>query len=72
MTTVDGGLHSHLVVARGTFRLDIELRVAAGEVVRIRSRPETSGQNDNSIYRYDRAGLLTALSRGVQKDRANG
>ena len=46
--------------------------VAAGEVLRIRSRPELSGENDNSIYRYDRAGLLQALSRGANKGRAHG
>jgi len=36
-------------------------------VVRIRSRPENSGDNDNSIYRYDRVALLSALSRGASK-----
>ena len=41
--------------------------VSAGEIVRIRSRPELSGENDNSIYRYDRAALLEALSRGASK-----
>ena len=44
--------------------------VEAREVVRIRSRPELAGENDNSIYRYDRAALLSALSRGaVRKGR---
>lgn len=32
-------------------------------VVRIRSRPEAEGHEDDSIYRYDRAALLAALSR---------
>jgi two-component system, chemotaxis family, sensor kinase CheA len=41
--------------------------VAATEVVRIRSKPDQRGENDNSIYRYDRAGLLSALSRGAQR-----
>jgi len=43
--------------------------VAAGEVVRIRSRPELAGGNDNSIYRYDRVALLDALSRTASKGR---
>ena len=44
--------------------------VEAREVVRIRSRPELAGENDNSIYRYGRAALLGALSRGsVRKGR---
>ena len=38
--------------------------VAATQVLRIRSAPDQSGENDNSVYRYDRAGLLSALSRG--------
>ncbi|HEV2866733.1 MAG TPA: chemotaxis protein CheA [Allosphingosinicella sp.] len=45
--------------------------VAAGEVLRIRSRRQCSGENDNSIYRYDRAGLLDALSRGAGKGRGH-
>ena len=32
-----------------------------GDVIRIRSRPEAAGRKDDSIYRYDRAGLLMAL-----------
>ncbi|MGZ8347424.1 MAG: chemotaxis protein CheW, partial [Allosphingosinicella sp.] len=40
-------------------------QTVAGEVLRIRSRPELGGENDNSIYRYDRAALLNALSRGA-------
>jgi two-component system chemotaxis sensor kinase CheA len=35
----------------------------AGKLLKIRSRPELSDEKDDSIYRYDRAGLLTALSR---------
>jgi two-component system chemotaxis sensor kinase CheA len=27
----------------------------------LRTEPEAAGKTDNSIYRYDRAGLLTAL-----------
>jgi two-component system chemotaxis sensor kinase CheA len=35
--------------------------VKAGQVVRLRSRPET-GASDDSIYRYDRAALIGALA----------
>jgi len=42
---------------------------AGGKVLRIRSQPDDAG--DDSIYRYDRAGLLSALS-GAAKGRANG
>jgi len=45
--------------------------VKAGQVVRIRSQLET-GANDDSIYRYDRAALIGALSRGAAKGGANG
>jgi two-component system chemotaxis sensor kinase CheA len=31
-------------------------------VIKIRATPEPRGESDDSIYRYDRAGLLTALS----------
>ncbi|HET9429014.1 MAG TPA: chemotaxis protein CheA [Allosphingosinicella sp.] len=41
--------------------------VAATEILRIRSAPDQHGENDNSIYRYDRAGLLSALSRGAHR-----
>jgi two-component system chemotaxis sensor kinase CheA len=43
----------------------------AGQVVRLRSRPET-GAGDESIYRYDRVALIGALSRGASKGKANG
>ncbi|WP_129792645.1 chemotaxis protein CheA [Sphingosinicella sp. CPCC 101087] len=46
---------------------EAEAGVSAAEVLRIRSRPELSGENDNSIYRYDRAALVDALSRGASK-----
>jgi len=46
--------------------------VAAGEVLRLRARPEQGGENDNSIYRYDRAALIGALSRSAGKGRADG
>ena len=34
---------------------------AASRTIRLRSEPEPSSDNDDRIYRYDRAGLLTAL-----------
>jgi two-component system chemotaxis sensor kinase CheA len=37
--------------------------VAGGQVVRIRSSTELRGKGDDSIYRYDRAALISALSR---------
>jgi two-component system chemotaxis sensor kinase CheA len=40
--------------------------VKAGQVVRLRTHPET-GDGDESIYRYDRAALIGALSRGGRK-----
>jgi two-component system chemotaxis sensor kinase CheA len=43
---------------------DEEVRVPEGEsarLIRLRASPETSGDADGSIYRYDRAGLLMAL-----------
>jgi two-component system chemotaxis sensor kinase CheA len=45
--------------------------VKAGQVVRLRSRRET-GAGDDSIYRYDRAALIGALSRNAAKGGANG
>jgi two-component system chemotaxis sensor kinase CheA len=50
---------------------DAPSEVAAGQVLRIRARPDGEGAGD-SIYRYDRAGLLRALSRGPDRERANG
>jgi len=46
--------------------------VAAGSVLRLRTRAEVDGENDNSIYRYDRGALVAALSRGEAKERADG
>ena len=48
-----------------------ESPVKAGQVVRLRSQPET-GAGADSIYRYDRAALIGALSRGAAKGGANG
>lgn len=42
----------------------------AAQVVRIRARPEFEGRKDDSIYRYDRAGLIGALE--AAKGGANG
>jgi two-component system chemotaxis sensor kinase CheA len=41
---------------------DVASPVKAGQIVRLRSRPE-EGASDESIYRYDRAALIGALSR---------
>ena len=38
---------------------------AEGRLLKIRSQPDRAHDNDDSIYRYDRAGLLAALSRSV-------
>ena len=46
---------------------EAETGTAAAEVLRIRSHPDLAGENDNSIYRYDRAALLDALSRGASR-----
>ena len=42
----------------------------AGHIVRIRARPDLGDAKDDSIYRYDRAGLIGALS--AARSRANG
>jgi two-component system chemotaxis sensor kinase CheA len=41
--------------------------VAAGEVLRLRAQPEQAQASDDSIYRYDRAALLDALSRTANR-----
>ncbi|HEX6742279.1 MAG TPA: hypothetical protein VF079_10870, partial [Sphingomicrobium sp.] len=33
----------------------------AAHTIRLRAEPEPAGKKDDSIYRYDRAGLLMAL-----------
>lgn len=38
---------------------------AAGKVLKIRTRPETVGDTDDSIYRYDRVALMSALSQSA-------
>jgi len=38
-----------------------EVGQAAGRVLWLRAEPEAAGKKDDSIYRYDRAGLLMAL-----------
>ncbi|WP_338446238.1 chemotaxis protein CheA [Pelagerythrobacter marensis] len=40
---------------------------AASEIVRLRSQPEAAGAGSDSIYRYDREGLLSALARANAK-----
>jgi two-component system chemotaxis sensor kinase CheA len=44
--------------------------VTATEVIRIRSSLDLAHENDDSIYRYDRAALLSALSRRTAKGRS--
>jgi len=68
-----------IVAARDGVAADILIQSAeaadgtasAAQILRIRSRPEAEEGGD-SIYRYDRAGLLSALSRGAVKGGANG
>jgi two-component system chemotaxis sensor kinase CheA len=38
----------------------------AARIVRLRAEPEPAGKDDDSIHRYDRAGLIGALSRGAR------
>ena len=61
------GVAADILIARAED--DAETGVAAGEVLRLRSRPELAGENDNSIYRYDRVALLDALSRSATKSK---
>jgi two-component system, chemotaxis family, sensor kinase CheA len=35
----------------------------SGRILKLRARPEPASANDDSIYRYDRASLLAALSQ---------
>jgi two-component system chemotaxis sensor kinase CheA len=44
---------------------EAEAPAIAGKLLKIRSRPELTDEHDDSIYRYDRAGLLAALSRSA-------
>ncbi len=46
-----------------------EAKGSAAQILRIRSQPDSAG--DGSIYRYDRAALLSALTRSA-KEQANG
>ena len=45
---------------------------SAGKVLRLRTHPELAGENDNSIYRYDRAALIAALSSGTGGSKGRG
>jgi two-component system chemotaxis sensor kinase CheA len=38
---------------------------AAAPIVRLRRRKAAAGKNDDSVYRYDRAGLLSALESRI-------
>jgi two-component system chemotaxis sensor kinase CheA len=50
--------HADLVIASQGAEIDGEL---ARKTIWLRTEPEASGKKDDSIYRYDRAGLLIAL-----------
>jgi len=71
------GLGYRIVAAREGVEADVVIQSAeseptetkAGQVLRIRSHPD--GEGDDSIYRYDRAGLLSALAQRA-KGGANG
>ena len=71
------GLGYRIVPAREGVEADVVIQSAecppaetrAGQVLRIRSHPD--GEDDDSIYRYDRAGLLNALAQRA-KGAANG
>jgi two-component system chemotaxis sensor kinase CheA len=54
----DGDESADLVIASQGSALAAE---AAGKTIWLRHEPEASGKKDESIYRYDRAGLLIAL-----------
>jgi hypothetical protein len=47
-------------------------RIVGALLVRIRSRPELGGENDNSIYRYDREALLSALATDIAEGGGHG
>jgi two-component system chemotaxis sensor kinase CheA len=59
--STDGEAESADLVIAAT---DVEALPEAptAKVIKIRATPEPRGETDDSIYRYDRAGLLTALS----------
>jgi two-component system, chemotaxis family, sensor kinase CheA len=47
-------------------------KAEGAHLVRIRSRPELGGENDNSIYRYDREALLSALATDIAEGGGHG
>jgi two-component system, chemotaxis family, sensor kinase CheA len=65
------GVAADILIASVDGEAEPSTGMEAGEVLRLRSRPEQGGENDNSIYRYDRVALLDALSRTVTKGRNN-
>lgn len=67
VVAADGEVAADIVIASAEAGADAP--PAAGEVLRIRARPEP-GDQDDSIYRYDRAALISALAR--HKDRKHG
>jgi two-component system chemotaxis sensor kinase CheA len=71
------GVAADVVIATDDSESEGAAPAAAGRVLRIRSRPDVSGRKDDSIYRYDRAALIDALSsrsgaEPAKKGRAHG
>ena len=50
--------HADLVIAAQGADVSVD---GAGKTIWLRSEPDATGKKDESIYRYDRAGLLMAL-----------
>jgi two-component system, chemotaxis family, sensor kinase CheA len=57
--------HVDLVIA--TADVEAISEASSAKIIKIRATPEPAGENDHSIYRYDRAGLLTALNAHAGK-----
>lgn len=68
VVTAGADVAADIVIASA--EADAEAPPASGDVLRIRARPEP-GEHDDSIYRYDRAALISALARHG-KDRKHG
>ncbi|PTQ07365.1 chemotaxis protein CheA [Sphingomonas oleivorans] len=65
----EGGAEADVVIATGSAPPPLGLAVP---VVRIRSEVQGRGEDDDSIYRYDRTGLLDALRYRIEARRASG
>ena len=60
VTGVGEGEHVDLLIASAEAEPVADTKAP---ILKIRSRPDPDGAKDDSIYRYDRAGLLSALAR---------